>query len=52
LILNRKKVRSEFNSDFIDGSIMPDGGMLYLKNQENNEKLPLVIADINGEGKT
>jgi len=48
--IKRKKVRNEFNYEFIDRSIIPDGGILYLINQKTDEKLPLVIAEIKRQG--
>ena len=46
--IKRKGVRREFNYDFIDRTIIPDGGILYLV--KDNEKMPLVIAEIKRQG--
>jgi type II restriction enzyme len=48
--IKRKKVRNEFNYDFMDRSIIPDGGILYLVNTKTKEKFPLVIAEIKRQG--
>lgn len=48
--IKRKKVRNEFNYEFIDRTIIPDGGILYLKNIKTEEKFPLVIAEIKRQG--
>lgn len=48
--IKRKKVRNEFNYEFIDRSIIPDGGILFLVNKKNENKLPLVIAEIKRQG--
>ena len=46
--IKRKGVRKEFNYDFADRTIIPDGGILYLV--KNGEKFPLVIAEIKRQG--
>lgn len=48
--IKRKHVRKEFNYDFIDRTIIPDGGILYLMNKKTGEKFPLVIAEIKRQG--
>ena len=48
--IKRKKVRFEFNSDFRDRTIIPDGGILYLVNKSTTQKYPLVIAEIKRQG--
>ena len=46
--IKRKGVRKEFNYEFADRTIIPDGGILYLV--KNGEKFPLVIAEIKRQG--
>lgn len=48
--LKKKNVRREFNYEFIDRAIIPDGGILYLVKKNTNEKFPLVIAEIKRQG--
>lgn len=48
--IKRKRVRNEFNFEFADRTIIPDGGILYLLNKKSNEKFPLVIAEIKRQG--
>ena len=48
--IKRKKVRVEFNTQFLDRTIVPDGGILYLVNKLTKQKYPLVIAEIKRQG--
>ena len=48
--IKKKKIRREFNYDFMDRSIVPDGGVLYLVNKNNGDLFPLVIAEIKRQG--
>lgn len=48
--IKRKRVRKEFNYEFADRTIIPDGGILYLLNKKTSEKFPLVIAEIKRQG--
>ena len=48
--IKRKQIRSEFNYDFNDREIIPDGGMLLLINKTINKTYPLVIAEIKRQG--
>ena len=48
--IKRKQIRSEFNYDFNDREIIPDGGMLLLINKMTNKTYPLVIAEIKRQG--
>lgn len=48
--IKRKHVRKEFNCEFVDRSIIPDGGILYLTRISTKEKFPLVIAEIKRQG--
>lgn len=48
--IKRKQIRKEFNMEFVDRTIIPDGGILYLVNNSSQEKFPLVIAEIKRQG--
>jgi type II restriction enzyme len=48
--IKKKGLRAEFNTEFADRTIVPDGGILYLVNNETKEKFPLVIAEIKRQG--
>ena len=48
--IKNKNVRAEFNTEFINRTIVPDGGILYLENCKTKEKYPLVIAEIKRQG--
>ena len=48
--IKRKASRAEFNNEFADRTIVPDGGILYLVRKSSNEKFPLVIAEIKRQG--
>ena len=48
--IKRKGVRAEFNTEFSDRTIVPDGGILYLVKKSTGEKFPLVIAEIKRQG--
>lgn len=48
--IKRKQIRKEFNMEFADRTIIPDGGILYLVNNGSQEKFPLVIAEIKRQG--
>lgn len=48
--IKKKGLRAEFNTEFADRTIIPDGGILYLVNNETKEKFPLVIAEIKRQG--
>ena len=49
-MIRKKRVRQEFDMRFLDRTIVPDGGVLFLVNKQNGEKLPLVIAEIKRQG--
>lgn len=49
-MIKKRNVRHEFDIDFADRVIVPDGGVLYLVNSDTQEKLPLVIAEIKRQG--
>ncbi len=48
--IKRKKIRREFNYEFLERSIVPDGGILYLTNRLTGDLYPLVIAEIKRQG--
>lgn len=48
--IKRRNARVEFNYDFINREIEPDGGMLCLVKKSTGEKFPLVIAEIKRQG--
>lgn len=48
--IKRKKIRSEFNYEFMDRTIIPDGGILYLVNKRTKDFYPLVIAEVKRQG--
>lgn len=49
-MIQKKRIRQEFEQKYIDRTIVPDGGVLYLCNSMTGEKLPLVIAEIKRQG--
>lgn len=49
-MIDKAKLRREFEYKYIDRTIVPDGGVLYLYKKETKEKLPLVIAEIKRQG--
>ena len=49
-MIKKAGLRNEFEYKYIDRAIIPDGGVLYLRNKNNNTKLPLVIAEIKRQG--
>lgn len=49
-MIQKAGLRNEFDYNYNNRTIVPDGGILYLKNKKNNEKLPLVIAEIKRQG--
>jgi len=48
--IKKKGVRRDFNYEFLDRTIVPDGGILYLVNKKTDQKFPLVIAEIKRQG--
>lgn len=48
--IKKRNLRAEFNTDYIDRTIVPDGGILYLKNKNTQEFFPLVIAEVKRQG--
>lgn len=49
-MIKKAGLRNEFEYKYVDRTIVPDGGILYLRNKKNDEKLPLVIAEIKRQG--
>lgn len=49
-LIKEKKIRNEFEYKYIDRTIVPDGGILYLLNKKNNKRRPLLIAEIKRQG--
>lgn len=45
-----KGIRYEFDFDYNDRTIVPDGGILFLENKKNNTKKPLLISEIKRQG--
>lgn len=48
--IKRRGNRMEFDYDYIDREIVPDGGVLFLMRRESGEKLPLLFAEIKHQG--
>ena len=48
--IKRKNQRNEFDFDYIDRSIVPDGGVLFLVRKGSSEKLPLLFAEVKYQG--
>lgn len=46
--IRRNGCRREFDFDYLDRSIIPDGGVLFL--EKNGEKLPLLFAEVKHQG--
>lgn len=49
-LIKEKKIRHEFEYKYIDRTIVPDGGILYLLNKKDKTKRPLLIAEIKRQG--
>lgn len=48
--IKRRGNRMEFDYDYIDREIVPDGGVLFLTKKDSGEKLPLLFAEIKRQG--
>ena len=48
--IKKNNVIAEFNTEFCNRTIVPDGGILYLVKKTTSEKFPLVIAEIKRQG--
>lgn len=48
--LQRHKIREEFDQTYFGRSIVPDGGVLFLKKKSDDTKKPLLISEIKRQG--
>ena len=48
--IKKRNIRLEFDSDYIDRKITPDGGVLFLINKKTFEKKPILISEIKRQG--
>lgn len=48
--IRRHQQREEFDFDYLDRSIIPDGGVLFLIRKDTKEKLPLLFAEVKHQG--
>ena len=48
--IKKRNIRSEFDFDYIDRKIKPDGGVLFLINKKTSEKKPILISEIKRQG--
>lgn len=48
--IRSRDVRAEFDFDYIDRAIKPDGGVLWLRHIESGSKRPLLFAEIKRQG--
>ncbi len=48
--IRRRNVRQEFDFDYIDRSIVPDGGVLFLSREGEVLRLPLLFAEVKHQG--
>lgn len=48
--IRRHNQRQEFDYDYLDRSIIPDGGVLFLVRKDGSEKLPLLFAEVKRQG--
>lgn len=49
-IIKQKGIRYDFDMDYIDRVIVPDGGVLFLVNKTTNEKKPILVSEIKRQG--
>lgn len=49
-LIKTRGVRDEFDFSFIDRSIVPDGGVLFLRKKDGSFKKPLLIAEVKRQG--
>ena len=49
-MIKKENLRNEFEYKYMDRTIVPDGGVLYLHNKKTDERKPLVIAEIKHQG--
>jgi type II restriction enzyme len=48
--IRRSSVRAEFDDRYLDNAIIPDGGVLYLRNKENGARRPLLFSEMKHQG--
>ncbi len=48
--IKRRNQRDEFDLNYVDRSIVPDGGVLFLSKKDGSEKLPLLFAEVKHQG--
>lgn len=48
--IKRRDQRMEFDYEYIDRAIVPDGGVLFLVKKDGSEKLPLLFAEVKHQG--
>lgn len=49
-LIRTKNIRNEFDFDFNDRTIVPDGGVLYLESNDKSFKKPILIAEVKRQG--
>ena len=49
-LIREKGIRYEFDLNYLDRRIKPDGGILYLTHRETEKKRPVLIAEIKRQG--
>jgi len=49
-LIKSKNVRSEFDYNFNDRTIVPDGGVLYLEKKDGTFKKPILISEVKRQG--
>ncbi len=49
-LIKTKKIRNEFDYDFIDRTIVPDGGVLFLEKKDGSFKKPILISEVKRQG--
>lgn len=49
-LIRTKNLRNEFDFDFNDRTIIPDGGILFLESKDKKFKKPILIAEVKRQG--
>ncbi len=49
-LIKTKKIRNEFDYEFIDRTIVPDGGALFLEKKDGSFKKPILISEVKRQG--
>lgn len=49
-LIKTKKIRNEFDYEFIDRTIVPDGGVLFLEKKDGSFKKPILISEVKRQG--